>query len=49
MLLLCLRLEECGEGNARILLLAQYSVDVGQGVQRGEGDVVDEEDREVCR
>ena len=39
-------------GNAGICLLAEYSVEVplvGQGVQRGEYDVVDEEDREVSR
>ena len=39
-------------GNAGICLLAEYSVEVpwvGQGVQRGEDDVVDEEDTEVSR
>lgn len=52
MLLLCLRLRNVVMGNAGICLLAEYSVVVpwvGQGVQRGEDYVVDEEDTEVSR
>lgn len=52
MLLLCLRLRNVVMGNAGICLLAEYSVEVpwvGQGLQRGEDDVVDEEDMEVSR